>query len=189
MKAGPRYRVPLRRRREGKTDYRKRLKLLLSGKPRLVVRLTNRRVICQVMQYNPKGDITIASADSLELQRMGWKGGANTSAAYLVGYLCAKKALKAGVKEAVLDIGLHTPTKGSRMFAALKGALDAGLNIPHDPEVLPSEDRIQGKHVEEYAKTLPPAILEKRFSGLLRRGLDPREFSKHFEEFKAKLEA
>lgn len=189
MKAGPRYKVPLRRRREGKTDYRKRLKLLLSGKPRLVVRLTNRRVICQVMGFDPKGDVTLASADSLELQRMGWKGGANTSAAYLVGYLCAKKALKAGIREAVLDIGLHTPTKGSRVFAALKGAVDAGLSIPHSPEVLPSEERIQGKHVEEYAQTLPLEQMKKKFSEILRRGLDPREYSKHFEEFKTKLQA
>jgi large subunit ribosomal protein L18 len=188
MKFGPQYKVPFRRRREGKTDYRRRLKLLLSGKPRLVVRLTNRRVICQVIGFDAKGDRTLASADSRELQKLGWKGGANTSAAYLAGYLCAKKALKAGVSEAVLDIGLHTPTKGSRVFAALKGALDAGLTIQHNPEVLPPEERIRGKHLEEYAQSLPPELREKRFSELLGRGLDPAKFSKHFEEFKAKLE-
>jgi large subunit ribosomal protein L18 len=182
MKFGPQYKVPFRRRREGKTDYRKRLKLLLSGKPRLVVRLTNRRVICQVMGFDAKGDRT------LELQKLGWKGGANTSAAYLAGYLCAKKALKAEVKEAVLDIGLYTPTKGGRVFAALKGALDGGLIIHHNPEVLPPEERIRGKHVEEYAQSLSPELREKRFSELLGRGLNPEEFSKHFEEFKTKLE-
>lgn len=188
MKFGPRYRVPFRRRREGKTNYRKRLKLLLSGLPRFVVRITNRRVIAQVIKFDTRGDITLASADVLDLRKFGWKGGACTPAAYLVGYLCAKRALKVGVTKAVLDIGLHTPTKGSRVFAALKGALDAGLEIPHDPIVLPSEERIVGKHIEDYAASLLPEEKQRRFSEYLSRGLDPEEMSKHFEEVKAAIQ-
>ncbi|EQD30588.1 50S ribosomal protein L18P, partial [mine drainage metagenome] len=37
MSTGPRYRVAFRRRREGKTDYRARLRLLKSDRPRAVV--------------------------------------------------------------------------------------------------------------------------------------------------------
>ncbi|MEM2282516.1 MAG: 50S ribosomal protein L18 [Candidatus Hadarchaeales archaeon] len=183
MKFGPRYRVPFRRRREGKTDYRKRLRLCLSGKPRLVVRLTNRRIICQIIKFDPKGDIVLASADSKELRKFGWKGGANTPAAYLTGLLCGKRALKAGVKETVLDLGLHSPTKGSRIFAALKGALDAGLSIPHDPEVLPPPERISGEHVAEYASQA-----RERFSEYLERGLDPQALPQHVQELKNTLE-
>ena len=74
MAKGPRYKVPLRRRREGKTNYRKRLKLLLSGRPRLVVRVTNNRVIAQIVEYDPKGDKVVVGVDSSMLREYGWKG-------------------------------------------------------------------------------------------------------------------
>ncbi len=119
MARGPRYKVPLRRRREGKTNYRKRLKLLLSRKPRLVVRITNRRVIAQIVEYAPEGDRVVVGVDSAMLREYGWKGDLNnTPAAYLTGILIAKKALQKGIGEAVLDIGLHTPTRGSRVFCS-----------------------------------------------------------------------
>lgn len=150
MAHGPTYRVPFRRRREGKTNYRKRLALLKSGKPRMVVRKTLRRIIVQFIEFDPKGDRVIACADSKDLVKYGWKGSAkNTPAAYLVGYLAAKRALSKGITEAVLDIGLHRPTRGSRVFAALKGALDAGIAIPHGDDIFPSEERIRGEHISE----------------------------------------
>ena len=187
MARGLLYKVPFRWRREGVTDYRLRRKLLLSRKPLLVVRKTNRHVIAQLVKPRPQGDEVIASATSMELvKKYGWRASTkNSSAAYLVGYLIGLKALKEGVEEAVLHIGLHRPVKGSVVFAALKGALDAGLKVPHGEEILPSEERVKGLHVENYAKILLDRDLElyeRRFSKYLERGLRPEELSKHFEE-------
>lgn len=153
MGHGPRFRVARRRRREGKTDYRRRINLLKSREVRAVVRRSERNLRIQFVTFDPKGDRTIASAQGLELEKFGWKGSvSNTPAAYLTGYLAGKRAISAGVKKAVLDIGLHAPTKGSRVFASLKGLLDAGIDIPHGEEVLPSEERIKGEHIDESIK-------------------------------------
>lgn len=150
MAKGPRYHVPFRRRREGKTDYRQRLRLLKSGLPRAVVRITNRKVIVQIAEYHPEGDRIITSALSSELAKMGWKRGLKSlPSAYLTGLLAGKRAVDKGVKKAILDIGLHVPVKGSRVFAALQGMLDAGLEIPHGEEKLPDEDRLLGAHLGE----------------------------------------
>ncbi|NIP36754.1 MAG: 50S ribosomal protein L18, partial [Thermoplasmata archaeon] len=67
MARGPRYHVPFRRRREGKTDFRKRLRHLRSGMPRLVVRRTLTKTIVQVAEYSPEGDRVLAQASSPEL--------------------------------------------------------------------------------------------------------------------------
>ncbi len=150
MKQGPRTRVPFRRRREGKTDYRKRLKLLKGGTPRAVFRRSLRNVIVQIVIYDPHGDKTVASAFSKELGKYGWgTASSNLPAAYLTGLLAGKRARAKGIETAVLDIGLSSPSKGSRVFACLKGLLDAGLHIPHDEEVIPSTDRLEGKHLGE----------------------------------------
>ncbi len=188
MAKGPTYRVPFRRRREGKTNYRKRLKLLLSGKPRLVVRKSNQHILAQIVVYDPKGDRTIVSAHSNELRKKyGWKGNTkNLPACYLVGLLIGFKSLKKGIKEAILDIGLTPATKGGRVFAVLKGAVDAGLKVPYGEEILPSEDRIRGEHIARYAEMLGEEA-KKRFSLYYERGLDPRDLPKHFEEVKQKI--
>ncbi|MCX8204233.1 MAG: 50S ribosomal protein L18 [Candidatus Nezhaarchaeota archaeon] len=187
MAKGALYKVPFRRRREALTNYRQRKKLVLSGKPLLVVRKTSRHIIAQLVKPHLQGDRVLASATSMEIVRdYGWKGSTkNTSVAYLVGYLIGLKALKKGCEEAVLYIGLHRPTKGARVFAVLKGALDAGLKVPHREEVLPSEGRIKGRHVEDYAKGLlerGPQIYSVKFSEYLKRGLRPEQLSKHFED-------
>ncbi|MCS7386274.1 MAG: 50S ribosomal protein L18 [archaeon GB-1867-005] len=191
MARGPRYKVPFRRRREGKTNYRKRLKLILSGKPRLVARKTNNYIIAQVIEARVEGDAVLAAAHSKELRNFGWLAACdNTPAAYLTGLLAGYKALKAGVEEAVLDIGLHRPIKGARIFAVLKGAVDAGLQVPHTEEILPSEDRIRGEHIAEYANRLKeedPMLYEKIFSQYLRRGLPPEDLPSHFDEIKEKI--
>ena len=192
MGHGPRYRVPWRRRREGKTNYYKRIKLIKSGKPRLVVRRTNKYIIVQVVEARIEGDRTIAAAHSRELVKLyGWKGGtSNTSAAYLTGLLAAYRALEKGVREAVLDIGLHEPVKGSRVFAALKGALDAGLKVPHSEEILSSEDRIRGEHIASWAAQLAEGdsdFYKRQFSQYLERGLKPEELPMHFEEVRSRI--
>lgn len=146
MAEGPRYKVQFRRKREGKTDYRHRKKLLMSGLPRAVVRKSLRNVIVQCIEFTPQGDKVIASANALELKDYGWKGSfSNTSAAYLTGLLAGSRASRKGVNKAVLDIGMNSPAKGSKVFASLKGLLDAGLEIPHSEKVIPSAERLKGK--------------------------------------------
>jgi large subunit ribosomal protein L18 len=182
---GPRYRVEYRRKREGKTNYRKRLKLLQSGKPRLVVRRSSNHIIVQFINFAERGDEVIASSHSNELKKYGWQGGtSNVPAAYLTGLLCGLKA-KGKVKEAVLDIGFATPVKGSRVFAALKGVVDAGIHIPHSKEIFPDESRIRGEHIANYANSLKEK--KEKFSKYLERGLDPAELPTHFDEIVAKI--
>lgn len=150
MAHGKTYRTKRQRRQKGKTDYRQRLELLKSGKKRLTARIKNNSIITQIIKYNPKGDETITQATSQELKKYGYEGHpSNTPAAYLTGLLIGKKAQKENIKEAVFDIGLHTPTKNSRVFAVLKGATQTGLNIPHNKKILPSDKRTNGKHIEE----------------------------------------
>lgn len=185
MANGPRYTVPYRRRREGKTDYKLRRALVRSGQPRAVVRLTNKYVTVQISEATATGDLVRASASSKQLSKLGWKGGSgNLSAAYLTGALAARRAVAKGVKEAILDIGLKGPTKGSKIFAALKGLSDSGLVVPHSDDRLPKMDRINGGHVSSYAKKLAgeQELYRKRFSGYLSRGLKPEDLSGHFEQ-------
>ncbi len=150
MAHGPRYRVQFRRRREGRTDYRSRLALLKSGETRAVVRRTNGNVIVQFVDWDGEGDSIKASAVGQELQKLGWTGSAkNTPAAYLTGLLAGKRALEAGIDEAVLDMGRHANVRGSKVFAALKGMVDAGVYIPHGDDMFPSEDRLTGKFLDQ----------------------------------------
>lgn len=144
--------TPHRRRKEGKTDFKARLRLLKSGKPRLVVRKSSNNISCQLVEYKPKADVTLLSTHSSELEKLGWKfHRGNIPSAYLTGLLFGTKA-KSKVKEAVLDLGLQTSVKGSRLYAVLKGAVDAGLNIPHSGDILPSKERLSGKHIADHNK-------------------------------------
>jgi large subunit ribosomal protein L18 len=162
MAHGPRYRVPRRRRREGKTDYQSRLKLLKSGEIRAVVRKSQKSMLIQFISFDPKGDRVLLTSSSYDLEEYGWQGSvSNTPSAYLAGYLAGKKALETGVKRAVLDIGLQTPQKGSKIFASLKGIVDAGVSIPHSEEILPSEERIRGEHINESMKNQFEAVKSK----------------------------
>ena len=187
MADGPRYSVPYRRRRQGKTDYKLRRALVRSGKARAVVRLTNKYVTVQISEATPKGDMVRASASSKQLSKLGWKGGlGNLPAAYLTGALAARRAVEKGVREAILDIGLKGPAKGSKIFAALKGLADSGLVVPHSDDPLPKMDRIGGVHIASYAKSLAGQqdAYRKRFSSYLSRGLKPEDLSGHFEQVK-----
>jgi len=187
-KIGPRYRVQFRRKREDRTDYRHRLRLVRSGKPRFVVRVSLSHIVAQVVRATPSGDLTLASAYSKELEGLGWKGGtSNTSAAYLVGLLCGYRATKAGIRECVLDIGMHSPTPRAKVFATLKGALDAGVRIPHGEDVLPGEERLRGEHIAQYAAKLKSDdedAYRARFSTYFKRGLLPEQLPEHFNQVK-----
>jgi len=148
MAHGPRYRVPFRRRREGKTDYHQRFALVRSGWNRLVVRKSLKHMTVQVIKAEREGDFTLASSHSSELRKLGWdRATSNIPAAYLTGYLCGLRARKAGIEKAAFDMGLQRIVRGSRVFAALAGAVDAGLNVPLDEAVLPLEERKRGAHI------------------------------------------
>ncbi len=190
-KFGPRYRVPFRRRREGKTDYRARYKMLLSKKIRAVVRKSLRNIFVQFIRAELGGDKTISTTKSVELKKYGWKySGGNIPAAYLTGYLAGLKAMKLGINEAILDIGPQRSTKGSRLYAALKGLVDAGVNIPYNDVIFPSIERIQGYHIAQYAEKLEnedQELYKKRFSGYIQNGLNPRDTPTNFQEVLNKI--
>lgn len=143
--------VLYRRKREGKTNYNKRLKLLTSPKPRLAVRFTNTKIIGQIIKFDPKGDLVLASAVSTSLKKEGWNSSVkNLPAAYLTGFILGKKAVKEGVKQAVLDAGFKRPEIHGKIYAFLKGALDAGLEIPYgDESIFPDSKIIEGQHLKK----------------------------------------
>ena len=175
MATGPRYKVPMRRRREVRTDYHQRLRLLKSGKPRLVARVSNRHVRAQLVTTSPSGDETRASASSDELAEYGWEAPTNNlPAAYLTGYLLGKRALEAGLETAVLDIGLNSATPGAKVFAVQEGAIDAGLVVPHNESVFADWDRTRGEHIAEYAEQLEEPLYNGDF--------DATELPEHFDD-------
>jgi large subunit ribosomal protein L18 len=190
MARGPNYCVQFRRRREGKTDYRTRKASVLSGKPRLVTRGTIKNVIAQIILAKPQGDQVLVSAHSRELEKFEWKSPkGNLPTAYLTGLLCGLKAKAKGITETILDIGLNSPSKGAKVFATLKGVLDAGIEVPHSEEKLPDEKRIKGEHIAEYAKNLASNQEEyqSKFSKYLAQKLSPEDLPKNFEKTKTMI--
>jgi large subunit ribosomal protein L5e len=167
-----------------------------SPKYRLVVRFTNSQIIVQVVYAKLQGDFVLVHASSKELPRYGIKHGlTNWTAAYATGLLAARRALTKlgladkyeGVTEpdgtftvtealgddeprpfkAFLDVGLRRTSTGARLFGAMKGASDGGMNIPHsekrfpgyDPESKSLDDEVLAKyivggHVAEYMESL-----------------------------------
>jgi len=159
MATGPKYKVKFRREREGKTNYRKRLAMLKSNVPRMIVRISNKNVLCQMIIHGETGDKILFSGSSKELVKLGWSSArCNLPVAYLTGYLCGKKAKKAKVEKAILDLGFTDVIKGSRVFASLKGAVDAGVDIPHDASVFPPQERIEGAHMKGETKSKMIAV-------------------------------
>jgi large subunit ribosomal protein L18 len=157
-KHGKRYVVAHRRRREARTNYRKRFSVLKSGKPRLVVRRSTNNTECQIVKHSSNGDQTILSVNSKHIKDLGWKmPTGNVPSSYLIGLLCGVQAKEKNIKGAVLDTGVVSPTRGSRIYACLKGALDAGIEIPHSDGILPKDDRIKGEHIPK------PSALPKNF--------------------------
>eukprot|EP01128_Nolandella_sp_AFSM9_P012170 TRINITY_DN9018_c0_g1_i1.p2 TRINITY_DN9018_c0_g1~~TRINITY_DN9018_c0_g1_i1.p2 ORF type:complete len:306 (-),score=113.23 TRINITY_DN9018_c0_g1_i1:150-1019(-) len=217
-----RYQTKFRRRREGKTDYFARKKLIAqdqtkynSPKYRLVVRLTNTDVICQIVSATLSSDVVLTAAYAHELPNYGLKitGLKNYAAAYATGLLVARRALKklnldklyVGQTEAdgkhfiveeeeerrpfyvILDVGLRATTTGARVFAAMKGAADGGLEIPHNVKRFPgynSEKKkfdsrvlrkyIFGGNIAEYMEKLSKdddAKYQKQFSKYIKAGV------------------
>ena len=144
--------IRYRRREAGLTDYRRRQQLLRGGKPRAVVRVSNTQIVCQLVDYEPDGDkVLAASSGAMLVNDFKWPKKASRKsvpACYRAGYALAKRATAAGDDSAVIDIGLAASTRGNRVFAALKGMVDGGLDIPHSESVLPDESRLAGEHID-----------------------------------------
>ncbi|MBU0536359.1 MAG: 50S ribosomal protein L18 [Nanoarchaeota archaeon] len=182
------YTVQYRRKRSSRTDYRRRISLLKSGKDRLVIRRSLKSMVAQIVRYEPQGDKVIVTATTNDLKKYGLKtSGGNVPVAYLVGLLAGKKAIKQGIKFAVADIGLHPSTKGSRVYAVIKGAIDAGLKVPVSEEILPSKEKIEGTLVDSYAKMLEEKKVTGPFSEYQKNSIKPGEIKKYFESIKNKI--
>jgi len=218
-----RFQVKFRRRREGKTDYYARKRLVIQAKNkyntpkyRMIVRISNKDICCQIAYARVQGDVVIAAAYSHELPRYGVKVGlTNYAAAYCTGLLLARRLLnkfkldtlyegqtkvdgdeffvedldgdQPGAFHACLDVGLARTSTGARIFGAMKGAVDGGIDIPHSQKRFPGYDReagefaadvhrrhIFGQHVAEYMNTLSEEDEEaykKQFSRFIKLGL------------------
>jgi len=228
-----RFQVKYKRRREGKTDYRARKRLVAQDKNkynspryRFVVRFSNKEVTTQIVYSTIAGDKVVAAAYSRELTRFGAPGGlTNYAAAYATGLLVARRVLTKfnladkyhgnknvdgndyNVEEndegpkpflALLDVGLRRTTTGAKVFAALKGATDGGLAIPHsetrfvgydseakklDPEVL--KKHIFGGHVADYMKHLKEEDAEafnRQFSAYVKAGVKPEDLEARWKK-------
>ncbi|CDJ35664.1 LOW QUALITY PROTEIN: ribosomal protein L5, putative [Eimeria mitis] len=211
-----RFQVKYRRRREGKTDYAARRRLTLQDKNkynapkyRFVVRVTNTRVLCQVMYATMQGDRLVCSADSKELTRYGIKKGL---ADEFVGvekptgeeYHIEEVSEDRRPFKCVLDVGIVSTTVGNRVFGAMKGACDGGLHIPHSNKRFPGFTKgeegggsrkvpiIYGLHVAEYMRTLKeedPERYQSQFSAYIRNKIDADSIEKMYQEAFQKIRA
>jgi large subunit ribosomal protein L5e len=235
-----RFQVKFARRREGKTDYRARTRMILQDKNkyntpryRLVVRFSNKDVTCQITYAKIKGDVVVSAAYSHELPRYGLKVGlTNYAAAYATGLLLARRTLSKfkladkyeGLKEAtgamfnvanegegsnpftaVLDVGLARTTTGARVFAAMKGAADGGMSIPHSEARFVGFDKakktldaaklrkyIYGGHVADYMsllQTKEPEKYKKQFSKFIEAGVKPGDMEALLKKVHAAIRA
>lgn len=235
-----RYQVKFKRRREGKTDYRARLRLTIqvknkynTPKYRLVVRFSNRDITCQVAYSRIEGDMILCSAYSHELPNYGIKVGlGNYAAAYCTGLLLARRLLKKlgldqlyvgctevtgeefnveavedgpGAFRCYLDVGLMRTTTGARVFGAMKGAVDGGLNIPHSTKRFPGYDaeskefdaethrkHIFGQHVADYMRQLAEEddeAYKRQFSQYIKLNIDPDAIEGIYKNAHAQIRA
>ncbi|PRQ36561.1 putative ribosomal protein L5 eukaryotic/L18 archaeal [Rosa chinensis] len=234
-----RFQVKYKRRREGKTDYRARIRLINQDKNkyntpkyRFVVRFTNKDIVAQIISATISGDLVLASAYAHELPRYGLEVGlTNYAAAYCTGLLLARRVLKKlemdaeyeGNVEAtgedysvepgesrrpfraLLDVGLVKTTTGNRVFGALKGALDGGLDVPHsekrfagfskDSKQLDAEVHrkyIYGGHVAAYMGTLiedEPEKYQTHFSEYIKKGIEAEGIEELYKKVHAAIRA
>jgi large subunit ribosomal protein L18 len=165
--------------------------MVSSEHPRLVVRKTGTRIIVQVMEARLEGDRCIAAADSRQLKPFGWQAGIkNIPAAYLTGFLAGKKAVQSGTAAAIVDLGLIQPIPQSRIFSAIKGAIDAGLSVSCSEKMFPSEKRLRGEHIADYAKDLSknqPSAFKRQFGKLTKGRFDLTTVPTMYDTTKSKI--
>jgi len=148
-----------RRRKENKTDYKKRLAFLKSGVARVVFRKTNRYVTAQIVSSKEAQDKVELGMSSQALIDYGWPDNfknslKSVSASYLTGFLLGKLSDGKKTEKIVVDFGMIRMIHKNKLFAFLKGLKDSGMNVQCDEEQFPSEDRVKGKHLkEDFSKT------------------------------------
>jgi large subunit ribosomal protein L18 len=143
-----------RRRKEYKTDYLKRLKLLKSEKPRLVFRRTNKYIIAQYVLSEEAKDKVVFGTTSKALLKYGLKKDFKGSlksipASYLTGYLIGKEILNRKLSKPILDVGMIRTIHKTKVFAFLKGVIDSGIELPCEKENFPEEEKIKGTYAKE----------------------------------------
>lgn len=142
-----------RRRKENKTDYGIRIKLLKGEAPRVVFRKTNRYIIAEYVESSEAKDDVVMGLTSGKLMNYGWPGDMKGSlksmpASYLTGFLLGKKILHKKLKKPLMDIGMIRNVNKSKIFAFIKGLIDAGIEIKCNKEAFPEEARIHGKNLK-----------------------------------------
>ena len=149
--------VAKRRRRENRTDYGKRLKLLKSEKPRIVFRNSNRYILAQYVESENAQDKIKFGVSSKDLLKNGWQKNAEGSlksvtASYLTGFLMGKKIAKENLETPIIDFGMKEMKHKSRTYGFIKGLIDAGIKVKCDKEFFPDESRIKGEHLKNKVK-------------------------------------
>jgi len=142
--------VKKRRQIERKTDYVARKKMLSGDMPRIIIRKTNKYIIVEYAESKNAQDKIVFGGSSKSLTKYGWPESMSGSlkslaAGYLTGYLIGKK-IKG--KKVIFDFGLIRTVPRSRIFAAAKGVIDAGVNVSVGKDSLPTEVRIKGEHMK-----------------------------------------
>lgn len=138
----------------------------------------------QFIKYDDVGDHVLLTLTTRELIKLGYKGSrSNTPASYLLGLLAGKKAQEKEISSGIFDIGMYNPINKSKLFAALKGLVDSGFEVPHSEEAFPSEDRISGKHISKYIKEAKGV----QFGKYKKENLTPEQFEKNIQEVKKKI--
>lgn len=154
--------LQFRRKREGLTNYKKRLSLLKSGKRRLIIRVSNKHVQLQVVEYSPAGDKVLLTTNSRALLKHGWTHSTKSvPAAYCTGFLLGKTAKERKINDAIVDLGLQKHLNGNRACAAIKGAIDGGLEVPVGEDIFPSPERLRGEHLTTTKKEEVAAFATK----------------------------
>lgn len=146
-------RIAKRRRREAKTNYTKRIKLLKGNAPRLVFRKTNKYLIVQYIVSKEAQDKIEVGVNSKMLMKYGWpkqaeSGLSSLTAAYLTGFLMGKKIN--GKETPIIDFGMIRNLHKTKLYGFLKGLVDAGVKIKFnkEKEIFPSEERVKGEHLK-----------------------------------------
>lgn len=140
-----------KRRKENKTDYGRRFKLLKGEKTRIVFRKTNKYLVAQEVESKEAQDKIITGITSRDLLKYGWpKEGQgslkSTTASYLLGYLFGKKIKDKNLP--VVDFGMLRVLPRTKVHAFLNGLFDAGIKIGIKKEYFPPKDRLEGKHLK-----------------------------------------
>ncbi|MGD0329546.1 MAG: 50S ribosomal protein L18 [Nitrososphaeria archaeon] len=183
-----RYIEIFRRRREGKTDYHLRKKIVVSRLPFVSIRVSNKNILLQVIKASTKGDTVVESVHSRQLQKFDWPFSRKSiPASYLCGLILGLRAKDKTNSRVIVYMGVEPYVSGSRAAAAIKGIVDSGLKIEANAKTFPDDHKIKGGHIIEYAKNLKSSdsdLYNKRFSNYIREGLDIEELSNIVEKVK-----